>query len=92
MHPVQYQSHLAIVSLICGLLGWTLLPLAGSIAAVITGHMARRDIRHNPALSGDGLALAGLILGYSCLIFSLLAFLAIFLFFGGLAFFAIFAG
>ncbi|MDO4693770.1 MAG: DUF4190 domain-containing protein [Eikenella sp.] len=92
MYPVKRNSNLAIASLVCGLLGWTLLPLVGSIIAVVTGHMARQEIRRDPDLEGDGLAIAGLVLGYSCLIFGLLALLAIFLFFGGLAFLATFAG
>ncbi len=42
-----------------------MLPLIGAVIAVITGHMARREIRDSlGALTGDGLALAGLILGY----------------------------
>lgn len=31
---------------------------------MITGHVARRDIRQDPSRSGDGLAIAGLVLGY----------------------------
>lgn len=55
----------AVVSLVFGILGWTVLPLIGPIVAVITGHMARNEIRRNPGrLRGDGLALAGLILGW----------------------------
>ncbi|EGY53180.1 DUF4190 domain-containing protein [Neisseria shayeganii] len=80
------NSTLATVSLVCGILGWTILPLVGSAAAVITGHMARKEIRLNPALQGDGLAVIGLVLGYSNLAVIMLAFIIIFLFFGGLAF------
>jgi len=58
-------STLAIVSLIFGVLGWTFLFVIGHIVAVITGHLARREIRDsNGALQGDGLALAGMVLGY----------------------------
>lgn len=58
----------AIVSLVFGLLGfissWWLFAMP-SIVAIITGHMARSAIsRSDGKLSGDGLALAGLILGY----------------------------
>ncbi|MCP2040317.1 type II secretory pathway pseudopilin PulG [Neisseria sp. HSC-16F19] len=56
-------SSLALVSLIFGILGWLLLPLVGSLTAVITGHMARADIRRT-GKQGDGMAIAGLILGY----------------------------
>jgi hypothetical protein len=38
-------------------------PFIGAIVAVITGHMARRQIRQTGE-EGNGLALAGLILGY----------------------------
>jgi len=64
--PVARQdSSLAITSLVCGLVGWTFLPFIGAIAAVITGHLAKKEIREsNGILGGDGMALAGLILGY----------------------------
>ena len=78
-------SVLAITSLICGILGWTLLPWLGSIVAVITGHMARKEIRLNSATKeGDGLALAGLIMGWSMIIVSIITLIIIILFFGGI--------
>ena len=81
----RQTSATAIVSLISGLLGWTLLPFLGGFVAVVTGHMARADIRRNPqTLQGDGFAVAGLILGYAVIAFSLLALVALVLF-GGLA-------
>jgi len=55
-------STLAVASLVCGLLG--LLCGFASIGAVVTGHLARGEIKRNPHLSGKGLALTGLILGY----------------------------
>ena len=59
------QSSLAIVSMIAGIVGLTFIPLIGSIVAVITGHMAKNEInRSNGAFTGDGFAIAGLILGY----------------------------
>lgn len=82
-------STLAIISLVAGILGWTLLPFLGSIGAIITGHMARSEIRRsNGALEGDGLALIGLVLGWLTVILSILGILFIFLFLGGLAWFA----
>jgi len=58
-------STLAIVSLIAGIVGLFVLPMIGSIVAVVTGHMAKREIRDSGGqVSGDGLATAGLILGY----------------------------
>jgi hypothetical protein len=56
---------MAIISLIAGIVSWIMLPLIAGIAAVITGHMAKREIRESGGrLTGDGLATAGLVLGY----------------------------
>jgi len=66
--PLPYgkkDSVLSIVSLVSGLVGWTFLPIVGAIAAIITGHLAKKEIRDSGnTLSGNGMALAGLILGY----------------------------
>ncbi len=62
---VSQTSTLAIISLIAGICGWTVLPTLGAIVAVITGHMAKNEIRGSRGmLTGDGLATAGLVLGY----------------------------
>ncbi|MET0548297.1 MAG: DUF4190 domain-containing protein [Xanthomonas sp.] len=82
---VRQNSTLAIVSLVTGILGWSLLPFLGSVIAIVTGHMARKEIRQNPALDGDALAVVGLVLGWVAVIGTLLAILAFALFFGGLA-------
>lgn len=78
--PQKTTSGLAITSLVCGILGFFCLGIT-SIVAVITGHMAKSKIKRAAgAIGGDGLALAGLILGYLgfCLIFvSVLASLAV---------------
>jgi hypothetical protein len=59
-------STLAIVSLIAGILGWSVFPLLGSVVAIITGIMARNEIRDSGgALTGGGFATAGLILGWA---------------------------
>jgi len=68
-----YQSHsiyyarptnsLAIVSLIMGILAWALLPVLGAGVAVWAGHSALGAIRRSGE-SGQGLAVAGLILGW----------------------------
>jgi len=59
-------SSLAIVSLIFGILAYIFLPFLGALIAVICGHSARSEIRCAPpgSIEGDGLALAGLILGW----------------------------
>lgn len=76
------NSTMAIVSLVSGIISWVLFPIIAAIAAVITGHMARREIRNSGGrLSGDGLALIGLVLGYANLALAFLgicAFIAIF--------------
>ena len=87
MNMVPRQtSALAIISLVSGLLGWTLLPLVGSLVAIVTGHMARAEIqRSNGQMEGDGLAIAGLVLGWLVIAVSVLTILAFIFFFGGLA-------
>lgn len=90
---IRQTSSLAVVSLVAGILGWTLLPFLGSIAAVICGHMARSEIRRAPdRLEGDGLAVGGLVLGYLMILLSVLAVVAVVLFFGGIAALIAFAG
>lgn len=70
---VPTPSVLAIISLIAGILG---LLIFGSLIAVICGHIARSNIRDSRGtLTGDGMALAGLILGYLGLGLTVLFFL-----------------
>lgn len=66
MTEAQKQTvGVAIASLVLGILGWFLIGPLGSIPAVICGHVAKSRIKKDPeALTGDGMALAGLILGY----------------------------
>lgn len=79
--PAKRDSTLAIVSLVTGIVGWTILPFIGSIVAVITGHLAKKEIRESGGtLGGDGMALAGLILGYTMIglaILSLIIFITV---------------
>jgi hypothetical protein len=64
---------MAIVSLITGILAWVMFPIVGAIVAVITGHTAKKEIAESGGwLTGDGLATAGLVLGYVHLGFSVL--------------------
>lgn len=71
--PVAPRTNvLAIVSLVSGIVGLTFIPFIGGIVAVITGHMARKEIRTSGE-AGDGLAKGGLITGYIGLGFSVLA-------------------
>ena len=64
--PVRTTSGTATASLICGILGLTLLPVIGSILAIILGRMAKSEIKRSGGLlGGDGMATIGLILGYA---------------------------
>ena len=55
---------LSIASMVCGIasviMGWLMLP---QVAAIVTGHLA---LRREP--SGKGMSIAGLVLGYLCLL------------------------
>ncbi len=79
--PASSTSSLAIVSLIFGILSWCVLPFIGAIVAIICGHLARSEIRRAPVdslVEGDGMAIAGLVLGYVQLVLGTLAVLLIF--------------
>lgn len=79
MPPLKSNSTLALASLILGILGWTLIPTVGSIAAIITGHMAKNEIKNSMGgLGGEGMATAGLVLGYANIAIGLCACLIIF--------------
>ena len=72
----QQTSAAAIVSMIFGILGlfldWWFFAIP-SLIAVITGHVARSNIKKSQGrMGGDGFAVAGLILGYIILILYLL--------------------
>jgi hypothetical protein len=59
------NSTMALISLISGILGLTLVPFLGSIVALILGYMAKKEIRESAGLiGGDGLAIAGIVLGW----------------------------
>lgn len=59
-------SPFATVSVITGIAGWTILPVLGALAAVVTGHIARRQIGTEPTrYRGRGRVAAGLALGYT---------------------------
>lgn len=72
--PSRSTSTLAVVSLVFGILAWLVLPLIGALVAIVCGHLARSEIRRMPegALEGNGMAIAGLSLGYLHLALALL--------------------
>jgi len=69
---------LAVISLVLSLLGVLatfLIPIVSHIAAIICGHIARSQIRRSGgSQTGYGIALAGLIISYLSIIFSLIGF------------------
>ncbi|NJK90534.1 MAG: DUF4190 domain-containing protein [Blastochloris sp.] len=70
VHPYPAQardSSLAIVSLVSGIISLvTFIFCCGilGLVPIVTGHLALREIRDQPGLSGKGMAQAGLIMGY----------------------------
>jgi Tfp pilus assembly protein PilE len=55
----------AIGSLVCGIASVTIFSILAGIPAIILGHISRSEIRKSEGrLKGEGLALAGLIMGY----------------------------
>lgn len=81
------SSTLAVVSLVSALLGFTFVPVIGGIVAIITGYMARNETRSMPPrASGDGMATAGIIMGWiqvGLLVVGVCCALAAFVFFAG---------
>ena len=83
--PITRSSTMALVSLIAGIAGWTVLPFLGSIVAIITGHMAKGEInRSGGTVTGGGMATIGLILGYLAVVGGLCAGCVILLSFMGI--------
>ena len=71
--PAAPNSTMAMTSMIAGIVGWTVAPLLGSLVAIITGHMAKKEIKESMGrLGGDGMATGGLVMGYLQLIPSVL--------------------
>jgi hypothetical protein len=87
MHAVTRETNtLAIVSLVFGILGWSFLPVVGGLVAIVTGHLARSEIRRaTERPQGDGMAVAGLVLGYLALACFVVVLALLLVFFGGLA-------
>ena len=70
--PVDRTNSLAVASLVCGI-GQFLVPLLPtSILAIVFGHVARGQIRRSGE-KGDGLARAGLVLGWAGVALAVLA-------------------
>lgn len=78
------NSTMAVVSLIAGILGLTILPVIGGIVALFTGYSARKEIQESYGdLGGEGYATVGIVMGwisvalaaFSCLCLGCLAIL-----------------
>lgn len=64
-YNVLPTSTLAIVSLVAGILGFMGLPIIASIVAIWAGYSARQETRAvPPRASGDGMATAGIVMGW----------------------------
>jgi len=83
--PVPVNNPLAVTSLVLGILSYLVLPVIGALGAIVTGHIARSQIRRSAgSQSGDGMAVAGLILGYAHFVLACLAIAVAMLFFGSI--------
>jgi hypothetical protein len=70
---VPQTSGMAVAALVMGIVGLVLLPLIGSILALIFGYAARRDIRSRPnELTGEGLAVAGIVMGWIAIVLTVI--------------------
>ncbi len=63
--PEPQTSSLALASLATGISAYFIFPIAGAIAAIVTGFLAQSEIRaSNGRLTGMAFATAGLVLGW----------------------------
>jgi hypothetical protein len=83
--PAPPNNGMAIGSLVSSIVGMVMVPIIGSIIGVVLGHMARKAIRERGE-GGDGMAVAGLVVGYVGL--GIWALLLLFVFFIPLVFLA----
>ena len=60
----QRTSGYAIASLILGIAGFFVFPIVPSILAIVFGQKAREEFRRDSTAGGDGLATAGIVLGW----------------------------
>lgn len=64
LHGKQTSS-MAVLSLVLGIASYVVIPLLGAIGAIITGNLAKKEIRENPdQYTGEGMAHWGSILGW----------------------------
>jgi len=64
-YTILPTSTLATISLVAGILGFAGFPVIASVVAIWTGYAARNDTRSiPPRASGDGMATAGIVMGW----------------------------
>ncbi|OFW59897.1 MAG: hypothetical protein A2W01_12070 [Candidatus Solincola sediminis] len=69
---------MAVISLICALASFLVFPFIPAIAATILGFKSRDRIRKDPSgLEGEGLALAGIIIGSINIFLAVLVFILV---------------
>ena len=79
------NSNMAMISLIAGILGLTFVPTLGSIVALITGYMARKEINESGGMmGGSGMATAGIVLGIIGLVLTCCGIVIFLMFFLGI--------
>lgn len=77
--PLQQRTDgRAIASLVLGILGFVVFPVVPSVLAIWLGISAKRRMRDDPSLTGEGLASAGIILGVVELVLVTLGIVALF--------------
>ncbi|NJM42416.1 MAG: DUF4190 domain-containing protein [Anaerolineae bacterium] len=68
--PSVPTNSLAIVSLVSSVISWVFLPFVGGIIGLVTGIMARKEIKQsNGAQGGDGMATVGIIVSAINMVF-----------------------
>jgi len=69
----QQTSSLAVISLIAGIASYFIVPILGAVAAIITGNMAKKEIRQSAGTkTGMGMAKWGVVLGWINIAFGLI--------------------
>lgn len=82
--PATHTSSMAIISLISGIAAWLGIFGLGGLLAVIFGHLAKGEIRKSGGMiTGDGMATAGLVLGYANIALAVVGLCLFLLFFLG---------
>lgn len=87
-NSVPATNTMAIISVVGGAASWLGFPLIAAVVAIYCGHRARMEIRQRGGTeTGDGLAIAGLVMGYGNVVASIIGCVIAMVAFGG--FFAI---